>query len=150
MTPMKIALATATFALGVASLVGCAGSIPIPADARVESMQTDKMVLRGEAAASVDNPSCQTNALPARHFVKLNEDLNGHFLVRPAAGESALKLAVLHITNLESGKSWCVQAGADGAPAMIGAEFPQGTYAVSVTEGRTSAPHRYELVVEKL
>lgn len=146
---MKIALAT-TFALGVASLAGCAGSIPIPTDARVESMQTDKMVLRGQAAATVDNPSCQTNALPAKHFVKLNDDLNGHFLVRPAPGEPALKLAVLHVTNLESGRSWCVQAGADGSSPTIASDFPQGTYAISITEARTSAPHRYELVVEKL
>jgi hypothetical protein len=146
---MKIAI-LATVAAGFTSLVGCAGSIPVPENARVDSMQTDKMVLRGEAAATVDNPSCKTTALPAKHFVKLNDDLPGHFILRPAAGEPAMKLAVLHVTNLDSGKTWCMQAGADGSPATIGADFPNGTYAISVTEGRSTAPHRYELVIEKL
>ena len=136
----------------LASAIACGGSrrIDVPENARVDILQTDKMVLRGVADASLDSPNCKNSALPAKHFVELKEDLAGHFLLRPAGVEPAPKLAVLHVTNLESGRTWCVQAATDGVQTAIPGEFPMGTYDVSVTEPRSATAHRYELVVEKL
>jgi len=135
-------------ALGLSALVGCASTphTELPPNAKVDILQTDKMVLRGQAEAK-DNASCKSVALPAKHFVELKDDLAGHMILRPAAGES-LKLAVFHLTHLETNRTWCVQIGEDGTTATIPGGFPMGTYAISVTESR--ATPRYEVVVEKL
>jgi hypothetical protein len=136
--------------VGVATAAGCAAGTPVPADARVETMQTDKMVLRGDAESTAESPSCKMDPLPAKHFVRLNQKTNGHVLLRPAAGQPKLELAVLHVTHLDSNRTWCVQSAADGSIASIPAEFPYGVYAISVTEGRSASSHRYEVVFEKL
>jgi hypothetical protein len=132
------------------AVTGCASGTPVPADARVETMQTDKMVLRGTAEASDKSPSCKMDALPAKHFVKLQAKTLAHLMLRPALGQPKLELAVLHVTHLESNRTWCVQSTADGSPASIPGEFPYGTYAIGVSEGKTTQPHRYEVVFEKL
>ena len=145
------AAAVTTAAACFVAVTGCAGGTPIPADARVETMQTDKMVIRGTAEATAESPSCKMSPLPAKHFVKLEAPkTNGHVLLRPALGQPKLELAVLHLTHMESNRTWCVQSTADGSAASIPAEFPYGTYAISVSEARTTQPHRYEVVFEKL
>jgi hypothetical protein len=139
-------------ALALTAVVGCASSArpDLPPNAKVELMQTDRMVLRGTAEPSKDGAGCKSAALPAKHLVDLKDELNGHMILRPAAGEAPLKLAVFHVTHLESNRTWCVQVGDDGATATIPGDFPNGTYAISVTEAPTGAPQRYEVVVERL
>jgi hypothetical protein len=136
----------------LAALAGCASSphTDVPPNARVDILQTDRMVLRGTAEGSKDSPSCKSAALPAKHLVELKDDLAGHMILRPAPGQPALKLAVFHVTHLDTNRTWCVQVGEDGATATIPGTFPTGVYGISVTEAQTPAPHRYEVVVEKL
>lgn len=145
-------VSTFVAAAALSSLVGCASTprSELPPNAKVDIMQTDRMVLRGTADASKDGPSCKSAALPAKHVVELKDDMAGHMILRPAAGQAPLKLAVFHVTHLDTNKSWCVQIGDDGSTATIPGQFPMGLYGISVTEGQTAAPHRYEVVVEKL
>jgi hypothetical protein len=139
-------------ALALTAITGCASSAhtELPPNAKVDLMQTDRMVLRGTAEPSKDGAGCKSAALPAKHLVDLKDDLPGHMILRPAPGEAPLKLAVFHVTQLDTNRSWCVQVGEDGATAIIPGEFPQGVYAISVTEAPTAAPQKYEVVVERL
>jgi len=142
----------ASLALAALALGGCASGshTEVPANARVDIMQTDKMVLHGTADASLASPNCKTDALPAKHLVELKDDLAGHIILRPAGAEPAPRLAVLHVTQLDTNRTWCVQTSSDGTTATIPGEFPMGVYAISVTEARSATPHKYEVVVEKL
>lgn len=136
----------------LSALAGCASTphTDVPPNARVDILQTDRMILRGTADASNDSPSCKSAALPAKHLVELKDDLSGHMILRPAAGEAPLKLAVFHVTHLDTNRTWCVQVGEDGTTATIPGGFPMGVYGISVTEGHAATPHKYEVVVEKI
>jgi hypothetical protein len=135
----------------LAFLAGCAGSkLSVPENAKVDIFQTEKMILRGTADASQDSPSCKSNNAQAKHYVEVPDGFAGHFLLRPQGTDPAPKMAVLHVTQLETGRTWCVESNVDGIRAAIPGDFQMGTYAVSVTEPRSAQPHKYELVVEKL
>ncbi len=151
MTSIVRTLTTALSLVAAAAITGCAGQhIDVPADAHVHLMQTDKIVLRGSSDASKDSPSCQTAALPAQIFVEMKDEVAGHFLLRAHAMDAGPKLAVLHVTQLDTGRTWCVESSADGITTAISGDFTQGTYAISVQEPRSMTAHGYEVVVEKL
>jgi hypothetical protein len=145
------ATALSLVAAAAAAVTACSGQrIDVPADAHVHLMQTDKIVLRSTSDASMDSPSCKTAALPAQIFVEMKDEVAGHFLLRPHATDAGPKLAVLHVTQLDTGRTWCVESTADGVTTAISGDFTQGTYAISVQEPHSMSAHGYEVVVEKL
>jgi hypothetical protein len=151
MTSILRTFTTALSVVAAAAITGCAGQhIEVPADAHVHLMQTDRIVLRSTSDASMASPSCQTAALPAQIFVEMKDEVAGHFLLRPHLTDVGPKLAVLHVTQLDTGRTWCVESSADGITTAISGDFAQGTYAISVQEPHSMSAHGYEVVVEKL
>lgn len=152
MPSISRSLTTAAFTfVAAAAATACSGTrVEVPAEAHVHLMQTDKIVLHSTSDASMDSPSCQTAALPAQIFVEMKDDVAGHFLLRAHAMDPGPKLAVLHVTQLDTGRTWCVESTADGLTTAISGQFAQGTYAISVQEPHSMSAHGYEVVVEKL
>lgn len=141
-----------TFAATAIALAGCASSSAnIPAGVPVHTLAAERLVMRGVAPATLANPAC-TAAAPTKpaHLMELSEDTRATVLLTPQAGEGPLPIAMLHMTHLESNKTWCVMTKEDGTPAVVAGELPMGTYAVAVAEMRGNEPRRYELKVHKL
>jgi hypothetical protein len=136
-------------ALGL-SLAACgAGRGAVPSHAKVEILQTDTLVMRGTAPAVLASAACSEEP-PAAHHLELTAATNGQLVLREAMGEGPLAVAVLHVTHLDSQKTWCVAGQPDGHPAVIPAVFPSGVYAIGVAGSKDAGPQRYELRFEKL
>jgi hypothetical protein len=146
---MKLSIVVGLAGLGV---VGCASSgAQLPAGVPVHGLVTNTMTLHGTAEATLTSATC-TVAAPAspKHVIHLEEETRATVLLGPEKGHAPLPVSMLHITHLESNRTWCVMTKSDGTPAAIAAEFPSGNYLVSVAEPRSASPQRYEIQLEKL
>lgn len=149
--PLRSFVARPACAIACAAALGsiaCAKDArdEVPANARVETLQTDAIVLRGTAPAESGNAKCddvKTGPENTR-YLELSEPTTGHLMLRNAG------VAVLHVRHLDSNKVWCVLTQADGSGAEIPGEFSTGVYAISVSASHTAAPRSYEVVFEKL
>jgi hypothetical protein len=132
------------------SAAACGGAASQSAsNAPVEILQTQKLVLRGTADASLTSATCQPAAPSSpKHLLELRESTTGTMRIRPAMGDTQL-VAVLHVTHVDSNRTWCVTSGG-ASNGTIEGNFPGGTYAISVAEPRAEVAHRYEVVVEQL
>jgi len=139
--------------IGAAALTfgGCASRPMVVAGVPVHTVIMGELTMRGVASPSLSNPSC-SGALPtkASHVFALEDSTLASIMLNPQPGEPALPITMLHITHLESNRSWCVMTKSDGSPAIVGGELPMGTYEVAVAEMRGEEPRRYELRVQKL
>jgi hypothetical protein len=142
----KLMLALAVAA--VPFVVGCAsnGRDALPENARVETLQTASLVMRGEASTTPGGATCDATA-PAKHFLELTEETNGAIMLRPPATH---EVTVLHVTELATNKSWCVMTKGDGAQVSIPGDFAAGVYAISIVESHSYKPDPYEVVFEKM
>ena len=139
--------------IGAAALAlgGCASRPMVVAGVPVHVVIAQELTLRGVASPTLSNPSC-TGAAPtkAAHVFALEDGTMASIMLSPQPGEPALPATMLHITHVESNRTWCVMTKDDGSPAIVGGELPMGTYEVAVAEMSGSAPRRYELRVQKL
>jgi hypothetical protein len=137
----------------VAGVVGCAGTSAhqAPAGVPVHALVADRLTFQGTAEPTLKNSAC-TAAAPGKpdHVMELAEDTRATILLGPVPGEAPLPVAMLHLTNLDTNKTWCVMTSADGTPGALGAELPQGMYAVSVASLHGAPERRYEIKVTKL
>lgn len=116
-----------------------------PEGARVETLQTQRLVLRGVSESTSGSASCRTPAQGrSPTYVELQEDATGNFALRPMAG-----VAVLHVTHLGTHRTWCVATQSDGTGASIPGEFVAGVYAVDV-QSAGSAGQPYAVQFERL
>ena len=134
----------------LASALGTVACSPartaLPPDARVEILQTQKLVLHGTAAAHPSSATCASSAPgPTTQFLRLNEDTMGNLVLRPTGGVS-----VLHLQELATNKTWCVMTAGDGSGATIPGEFPGGIYAITVEGSHSDGPTPYSVVFERL
>lgn len=131
---------------GAASLA-CSTSHPaLPPGSHVEILQTQKLVLHGTAAPHPESATCASSAAAgAPQYLQLNEDITGSIGLRPTGG-----VAVLHVQELASNRTWCVMTHGDGAGAAIPGDFPGGTYAITVEGSHSEAPTAYSVVVERM
>lgn len=145
---LKITILGAMFACS-GLLFGCAGSArgDLPANARVDTLQTGSIVLRGVADADPRGPNCASAELPAKHLLELKESLVGKLQLRQSLKSSEALVAVLHVKHLDSNKTWCVMTKPDGTLPTIPGEFATGVYAISVA-GAHAQP--YEVLFETL
>jgi hypothetical protein len=141
--PLAFCLALAT--------AGCAGQTAALPGVPVHPLMTETLRLHGTASPTLLSTACSATA-PAKpaNVLELSDDTRVTILLGPQAGEPALPVTMLHLTHLESNRTWCVTSRADGAPASIGAELPSGQYAVSVAEVQTAAPRKYEVRVLRM
>jgi hypothetical protein len=148
MTFMKLPLIVGLVAVGA---VACAPSAKVPSDVIVHRLSADELILRGTASPTLAGATCTADApaKPANAFA-LSEDTHASILLLPAPGEPALPLTMLHVTNLDTNRTWCVMTQADGTPAALAADLPSGLYAVSVASTNRAAARRYEVKVERL
>jgi hypothetical protein len=135
------------------AFAGCASSsaAALPAGVPVHGLVTNSMTLHGVGETTLTSATC-TVAAPAspKHVIHLEEGTRAAIFLGPEKGHPPLPVTMLHITHLESNRTWCVMTKPDGTPAAIAADFPSGMYAVSVAEPRSSSPRRYEITLEKL
>jgi hypothetical protein len=141
------ALVSALAAISASGLLACSSSrSALPPDAHVEILQTDKLVLHGTAAPHPQSASCASSTRDAStRFLQLNEDTTGNFVLRPTAG-----IAVLHVEELATNRTWCVMTHGDGTGGTIPGEFPGGIYAITVEGSHSDAPTPYSVVVERM
>ena len=138
-------------AVGAVGALGCAGSQATLPGVPVHPLMTETLRLHGTASAMMASPSCDAAALARpTNVLELPDDTRVTILLAQSPGEPALPLTMLHLTHLETKRTWCVVTHPDGTPAAIGGEFPSGQYAVSVAEARTAAPRKYEVRVQRL
>ncbi len=138
--------------VGLLAATGCAsGGATPPAGVPVHGLVTNSMTLHGVGETTLTSATC-TVAAPAspKHIIHLEEETRATVLLGPEKGHPPLPVSMLHITHLDSNRTWCVMTKPDGTPAAIAAEFPSGMYAVSVAEPRTAIAQRYEITLEKL
>lgn len=137
--------------LAALALAGCAARPTVVQGVPVMALVADKMTLHGVATASLSNPSCTAEA-PSKpaHVFELQEGAHATVMLRPETGEGPLPVSVLHITHMESNRTWCVTTKPDGSPAVLASELPSGMFAVAVAEMRGAEPRRYEVKIEKL
>jgi hypothetical protein len=146
-----LAAATPSFGSAVAvsalTLIACSPArSAVPADAHVEILQTQKLVLHGTIAPHPASASCASSAEgSAPQYLRLNEDTMGNIVLRPLG-----VTAVLHVQELASNKTWCVMTNGDGSGATIPGEFPLGDYSITVEGSRSSSPTAYAVVFERL
>jgi hypothetical protein len=133
--------------LAVACFLACSPSrSPLPPGARLEILQTEKLVLHGTAAPHPQSASCPSSARDAStRFLQLNEDTTGNFVLRPIGG-----VAVLHVEELATNRTWCVMTHGDGTGGTIPGEFSSGIYAITVEGSHSETPTPYSVVVEKM
>ena len=135
-------------ALGAA---GCASHTAAPAGVPVRPLISERVTLRGTASPTLESASC-TAGSPAKpgNVLELSEGTRATIELKPPPGEAALPMTMLHLTHLDSNRTWCAMTQADGTPAIIAGEFPSGQYTVSVAEVKGAAPRAYEVRVVKL
>jgi hypothetical protein len=143
MSPSVVLLASVATAAGL----GCSSARgAVPPGAHVEVLQTERIVLRGTAAANAASASCADPSGRAEpQYLELKEDAAANVILRPIAG-----VAVLHVRELASSRTWCAMSPGDGAGAAIPGEFPAGVYAISVQGSRSTGPLPYTVAFEKL
>jgi hypothetical protein len=133
--------------------VGCGGGsqVAAPPGVPVHWLSIEMLRLHGTASPTLARAQCGA-AAPAKpaNVLELEEDTRATMLLAAPSGEPALPQAMLHLTHLETNRTWCVVSQPDGTPASLGGEFPGGKYAVSVAEVSGAPPRRYEVRVEKL
>jgi hypothetical protein len=118
----------------------------LPPNARLEILQTEKLVLHGTAAAHPESASCASSTRDATtRFLQLNEDTTANIVLRPTGG-----LALLHVEELATNRTWCVMTAADGTGGTIPGEFSSGIYAITVEGSHSDAPMPYSVMIEKL
>ena len=134
------------------AVMGCGGSqVAGPPGVPVHWLSIEMLRLHGTASPTLVHAQCGP-AAPAKpaNVLELEEDTRATILLAAPSGEPALPQAMLHLTHLDSKRTWCVVSQPDGTPATLGGEFPGGKYAVSVAEVSGVPPRRYEVRVEKL
>jgi hypothetical protein len=147
MPKLSTALAALLPALAVVPLLACSPArTALPPDAHVEILQTQRLVLHGTIAPHPASASCASSAAgsPAQ-FLQLNDDTMGNIVLRPTAG-----VAVLHVQELATNKTWCVMTGGDGSGATIPGQFPGGVYSISVEGSHSEGPTPYAVMFERL
>ena len=118
----------------------------LPPDAHVETLQTASIVLHGTAAAHPASASCASSGTESTtRYLQLKEDATANIVLRPVGG-----VAVLHVQELASNKTWCVMTRGDGSGATIPGEFPSGIYSITVEGSHSDTPTPYSVVFEKL
>jgi hypothetical protein len=146
MTPASL-----TASLVVVATLGAAGCSTahdaVPAGAHVDTLQTQSLVLRGTAPAHPGSASCGSAAdvTPQSHLLELKEDATANIVLRPTSS-----VAVMHVAQLGTSKTWCVMTKGDGGGATIPGDFATGVYAISVEGSCSSAPLAYQVMFEKL
>jgi len=142
-----LTVVSALVGISASGLLGCSASRgPLPPDAHLEILQTERLVLHVTAAPHPESASCASSTRDAStHFLQLNEDTTGNFVLSPAAG-----VAVLHVEELATNRTWCVLTRGDGTGGTIAGEFPSGIYAITVQASHSNAPTPYSVVVEKM
>jgi hypothetical protein len=150
--PMHVAFSLprlSVFALATSALLSLACSpakSTLPAGARVEILQTQRLVLHGTASAHPESATCaSSHDASTPQYLQLNEDITGNIALRPVGG-----VAVLHLQELATNRTWCVMTHDDGTGATIPGDFPGGVYAVRVEGSHAATPTPYAVVVEKL
>jgi hypothetical protein len=145
--------ASTSLVAGFAALVlsGCVARATSIDGVPVMALIADNMTLHGVAPASLSNPACTAEA-PAKpaHLFELSESAHATVILRPRAGDGPLPISMLHLTNIETSRTWCVMTKSDGSPAVLASDLPAGTYAVAVAEMHGSEPRAYEVKIEKL
>jgi hypothetical protein len=141
----RLLLLASAFAAGAS--LGCSGSHgAVPDGAHVATLQTERIVLRGTAPANPASASCaNTSGASTPQYLELKEDVTANVVLRPLAG-----VAVLHVQELASNKTWCVMSKGDGTGAMIPGQFPMGVYAISVESSHATEPMTYAVAFERL
>jgi hypothetical protein len=131
----------------LAAVTGCAnGRGALPADAHVATLQTDRMVLRGTAAPNPASVNCaQQPSGSTPQYLELKADETANMVLRPLDG-----VAVLHVQELASNKTWCVMTKGDGTGATINGAFPMGIYAIIVEASHADHAMPYAVAIEKL
>jgi hypothetical protein len=131
----------------LAAVTGCAagGRGALPADARVETLQTDRMVMRGTAAPNAASVTCAQMQGGSPKYLELKSDETANMVLRPLDG-----VAVLHVQELATNKTWCVMTKGDGTGAAINGTFPMGVYAISVEASHSDHAMPYAVSIEKL
>jgi hypothetical protein len=142
-----LALVSALAAISASGLLGCSPSrSAVPPNAHLEILQTDKLVLHVTAAPHAESATCASSTRDSStRFLQLNEETTGNFVLRPAPG-----VAVLHVQELATNRTWCVMTNGDGTGGTIPGEFPSGVYAITVQGSHSDAPAPYAVVVEKM
>jgi hypothetical protein len=133
--------------LAAGAILGCSPShAALPPGAHVDTLQTDRIVLHGTAVAHPASVSCaHRSGASTPQYLELKEDMTANIVLRPIAG-----VAVLHVQELASNKTWCVMSKGDGAGAMIPGEFPMGVYAISVEGSHSSQSMPYAVSFERM
>ena len=146
MKSVSIVVGLAALALG-----GCATHAAAPPGVPVHGFVADSLVLRGTAEPTLTSASC-TAAAPTspKHVVNFAEDTRATIFLGPEKGQPLLPVSMLHLTHLDTNRTWCVMTKADGTPATLAGELPQGLYAVTVAEPKNTPAARYEVTFEKL
>jgi hypothetical protein len=144
---VRLLSVSALAALSATASLACSTSRPaIPPGAHVEILQTQKLVLHGTAAAHPESATCASSASTAApQYLQLDEDITGAIGLRPMGG-----VAVLHVQELASNRTWCVMTHGDGTGASIPGDFPGGVYAITVEGSHSDAPTAYSVVVERM
>lgn len=147
------AMKSVSFVMGLAALAlgGCATHATAPAGVPVHGFVADSLVLHGTAEPTLTSASCSAAAPTSpKHIVHLDEETRATIFLGPEKGQPLLPVSMLHITHLDTNRTWCVMTKSDGTPAALVGEFPSGLYSVAVAETRAATPQRYEVTFEKL
>jgi hypothetical protein len=131
-------------ALTACSLIACSSSNQV-ASPRVMLVQDDEFVLTGTIDERPPTDGACVAGAP-KHMLKLVEPLKTRITLRATSGAAPLTGAVLTLTNVDSKKTICAAMKTDGAPAILAAEVPVGTYAIGVAGEVT---RRYEIYWEQ-
>ena len=119
---------------------------PAAPGAHVEILQTASLVLHGTAAPHPASASCAAStAESTTRYLQLNEDTTANIVLRPTGG-----VAVLHVQELATNKTWCVMTRGDGTGATIPGEFSRGVYSINVEGSHSDGATPYAVVFEKL
>jgi hypothetical protein len=150
----RIGGTASVLALGAAMLGGCATVTPSPllaSGASVHRLFADALVVRGVAESSAQGASCaQAAPTSSGVLVELTADTRATIALGPEKGGPPLPATVLHVTHLDSKRSWCIATPGDGSPAILADEFPEGIYAMAVVEPSSVTPRRFEIALGRL
>lgn len=109
-------------------------------------VQDEEFVLTGTTdEAQPATKTCSAGA--PKHYLKIIEPTKAKITLRGTNGAAPLAGAVMSLTNVASKTTLCVAMKDDGAPAVLPAELPIGTYAIGV-QGADKA-RRYEILWEQ-
>jgi hypothetical protein len=135
----------AALALAALPLVACAGNprSALPANAKVEQLQTGALTLRGTEDTTPQQGCNPVTPETAKHFLDVPTDTTGNIELRVADSHGA---STLHVTRLDDGKTWCVTTKDDGTASIPGT-FAAGVYAITVSGYRADP---YEVHVEQM